>query len=130
MARLEGAAVVKKRLRLIRVNVAEAIEAELDDAANELLRDSRDLAPQLTGEMIRESGVDSDDRKDVFRRSVFYNLDYSVKQHEGFFNPGPVTSTKPGAGRKYLQRPFDAQKRQLIKRLGRQVERAIRLSLR
>jgi hypothetical protein len=130
MAEVTGQKVIKKRLRLIRINVVERLQTEMDEAAEDLLQQSRDLAPQLTAEMIRRSGVSRDDEPALFRRSVFYSLPYAVTQHEGFFNPGPVTSTKPGAGRKYLQRPFDAQKRQLLVRLQRELERALRLSLR
>lgn len=130
MAVVRGRAVIKKRLGLIRRNVRDAVAAELDDIAEDLLNASRALAPQLTGQMILTSGIDSDDSDDSLRRSVFYVETYAPIQHEGFFDPGPVTAQKPGAGRKYLQRPYNRMRPGIPKRLGRAVERALRNSLR
>ena len=130
MAVVRGRKVIKKRLGLIRRNVRDALAAELDDIADDLLDASRALAPQLTGLMILTAGTDKDDSGETLRRSVFYSEDYAPIQHEGFFNPGPVTASKPGAGRKFLQRPYNQMRPGIPKRLGRAVERALRNSLR
>ncbi|MCP4497732.1 MAG: hypothetical protein GY825_13250 [Phycisphaeraceae bacterium] len=119
-------------MRTIQRNVNDGIAAVMDEAADDLLRRSRDLAPQLTSEMVDTAATDKKDarRRGVFRRSVYYTVDYAVYQHEGTYNPGPVTRGKPGAGRKFLQRPFDAQKAELIVRISRSIERTLRLSVR
>jgi hypothetical protein len=129
---VEGADVIAKRFRLLARGVTEAIEDEMNDVAEELLSDSRDLSPQLTGALIASSGVDSLDRRrdGEFIRSIFYDTPYAVAQHEGSFNPGPITRQKPGAGRKYLQRAYDAKKRKIIERIGRRTEQAMRFVLR
>ncbi len=130
MPRVTGGAVIRKRLKIIQRNTRAAISSELDDTAKDLLAVPILLAPQLTGAPIKSGGIDSESGKDFTRRSVFYTEDYAVIQHEGFFNPGPVTATKAGAGRKYLQRPFNAARREIPARIGRAVERSLRLTLR
>lgn len=127
---LTGDEVVIRKLDRIRKAVADEIRDEFDDIANDILSDSRDIAPQLTGLLIASSGVDSGDRRDRFARSIFYDTPYAVIQHEGNFNPGPITSQKPGAGRKYLQRAYEARRPEIVQRLGRATERALRLALR
>ncbi len=130
MAVVSGQRVIARKIRRIQAAVRQEIEEELNDIANDVLSDSRDIAPQLTGLLIRSSAVDEDDSEDVFVRSVFYDTDYAVIQHEGDFNPGPITVQKPGAGRKYLQRAYEALRPQMVNRLGRATERALRLALR
>lgn len=130
MAVLTGDDVVIKKLERIRAGVNAAVKEELSDIANDILSDSRDIAPQLTGLLIASSGVDTGDRRDRFARSIFYDTPYAVIQHEGVFNPGPITVQKPGAGRKYLQRAYEARRPQMVNRLGKAVERALRLALR
>ncbi len=130
MAEVKGGDAIRRRLRLISKNVVSFIGAEMDDIAQEILEESRRNAPQLTGRMIATAGWDKEDFADAFRRSVFYREDYAVFQHEGFFNPGPITATKPNAGRKFLQRAYTARVRGLPARIGRAVERSLRVSLR
>lgn len=130
MAVVSGQRVIARKIRRIQTAVRQEIEEELNDIANDVLSNSRDIAPQLTGLLIRTSAVDEDDSEDVFVRSVFYDTDYAVIQHEGDFNPGPITIQKPGAGRKYLQRAYEALRPQMVNRLGRATERALRLALR
>lgn len=129
-ARVTGVEDAKKNMRRAVEAAREAVEQEFDDYADEILQRSNDLAPQLTGQMIRNSGTDKDDGPNRFVRSVFYLDNYAVFQHEGRFNPGPITIAKPGAGRKFLQRPYDASKREFVVRLGRAIERSLRQSLR
>lgn len=130
MATVTGGKAIRNRLGLIEKNVRRQISDELDDIAQEILVESRRLAPQLTGRMIASSGTDKDDRPQRFRRSIFYDIDYAVFQHEGFFQPGPVTIAKDGAGRKFLQRPYEKKRRDLIRRIGVATERGLRVSLR
>lgn len=127
-----GGDVIRRRLRVIQRAVNETIVDGMDDFAKDVLRQSRDLAPQLTGLMIRTSDVDSDDNRALgtFRRSVFYEQVYAIWQHEEVFNPGPITSTKPGAGPKFLRRAYDFQRAIHVPRIGKRVGRALRLSLR
>ena len=127
-----GGAAIKLRLALIRRNVNDAVEGGMDDLSKRILSKSRNFAPQLTGRMIRESDVASLDSRSLgtFRRAVFYSVDYAVFQHEGEFNPGPITASKPAAGRKYLSRAFDQEVNAGVRKIGRDVERAIRISVR
>ena len=125
-----GGDIIRRRLRVIRRAVNEAIETGMDDLAKDILSMSRDLAPQLTGLMIRTSGVDDDDSRDRFRRSIFYEQPYAIWQHEEFFNPGPITSAKPGAGPKFLSRAFNFHAQRGITNIGRRVQRSLRAVLR
>ena len=83
MAVVSGQRVIARKIRRIQTAVRQEIEEELNDIANDVLSNSRDIAPQLTGLLIRSSAVDEDDTEDVFVRSVFYDTDYAVIQHEG-----------------------------------------------
>lgn len=127
-----GVDVIKQNLARIQKAVSEALQEEITDIAEEILSDSRDICPQLTGALIASADIDEEDSLlfGVFKRSIFYDTPYAIKQHEGDFNPGPITRQKPGAGRKYLQRAFDAKKRQAVARIGRRTEQTLRLVLR
>ena len=125
-----GEKAILRRLDRIQAAVREAVEEELNDIAEDVLSNSRDICPQLTGRLIRSAGVDSADREDIFVRSVFYDTPYAVIQHEGNFNPGPITAQKPDAGRKYLQRAYEAMRPTMVKRIGNRTEQALRLVLR
>lgn len=127
MPRLKGKAELKIRLRQIERAVQAAMEQKLDEQADDALEQSHALAPQLTAEMIDTSGV----RKirvgrDRFRRIIFYTVPYAPIQHEGFFNPGPVTRSKPGAGRKFLLRAMAQNRARYVREMGRTIERAVR----
>ena len=135
MAAVEGGAAIRRRLRIISKNVGRFIDDEMDDIAQEILAESRKLAPQDTGKMISTAGWDKDDTLESFRRSVFYKEDYAPIQHEGLIRgrpiqPGPGTRSKPGAGRKFLQRAYNAKVRDIPRRVGKAVERGLRVSLR
>lgn len=127
---VSGQVVILRNLTRIRIGVNEAIEAELSEIANDVLTNSRDICPQLTGRLIRSAGIDSADREDIFVRSVFYDTPYAVIQHEGVFNPGPVTASKPGAGRKYLQRAYEALLPEMQLRISKRTELALTQLLR
>lgn len=126
---------IERNLRRIERAAVDAMNDALEDAAGVVLSQARDFAPQLTGQLIRDSGVSAVRRGRsrgglrVKTFSVFFGAGpsraYAVLQHEGVFSPGPVTSAKPGAGRKYLSRAFDKHKRRLIRTIGHEVERAL-----
>ena len=128
----DSVAAIKRRLGLIQRNVRDALNGAMDDAAEEVLSLSNDLAPQDSGDMIdpENAGVDKETTRDTFRRSVFYLLAYAVWQHEEFFNPGLTTAAKPRAGRKFLQRAFNERGSILITKIGREIERTLRITLR
>jgi len=126
---LTGRRQVQKNIdRAIKAALA-GLEDEQQGAAEETLSDSRDLAPQLTGLMINTAGTRVDRQKNLITHTVFYSEEYALYQHEGFFNPGPVTALKPNAGRKFLSRALDAKRRLFIERFRRRVEREIRQAL-
>lgn len=127
---LSGAKRMRENLRRAVEGVRAGLRDELDAIAKELLQESRNLAPQLSGRMIRTAGIGRRDTATRFRRSVFYRERYALFQHEGFYNAGPITRAKPGAGRKFLQRPFEARRRADIDRLGRRIARELRQALR
>ena len=127
-----GGALIRARLAFIRRAVDEAISQGMDDFADDVLSMSRDLAPQLTGLMIRTSGVSKDDSRSLgrFRRSIFYEQVYAIWQHEETFNPGPVTSSKPGAGPKFLSRALAFHRVRGQREIGRRIQRTLRTVLR
>lgn len=136
MARVGGRKVIVQRLAIIRRNVLAELQDELDDQAQDLLEESQRRAPQLTGALVLTAGTDSEDNRASgrLRRTVFYREEYAIYQHEGYFNPGPISTEKLGGsfaiGRKYLQRPFDELAPGFKKRSAVAVERALRLTLR
>lgn len=129
-------AALRRRLDRVRSNVFDELAAELEDQAGLTLAKSNDNAPQLTGQMQATAGVQVDSRKSagVVRAVVYYTERYALYQHEGVYNPGPVTTIKlgptRGIGRKFLQRALDERREQITVQCGRAVERALRLSLR
>jgi hypothetical protein len=131
-----GVEAVKRRLRAIRTAVFYSLEAQLRASGAAVLSDSHDLAPQLTGLMIATSGVDVQSNRSQLsvRAVVFYQQRYALYQHEGYYNPGPITSVKLGPtyaiGRKFLQRALDRNRDDIVRDMGRSVERALRLTLR
>lgn len=135
-ARVKGLAAVTRRLQRVERAAYDALVEGLRDEAEIVLARSRDLAPQLTGQMIRNSGVRVQAHRatQTIQVAVFYDEPYAVKQHEGYFNPGPITSVKLGPsfaiGRKFLTKAIDERRQQLVAQVGRRVERALRLTLR
>lgn len=134
--RVSGADVVRRRLRQLRRNAFDALETEVRQQCEITLARSRDLAPQLTGLMIHDSHVTMDSRRSSgsIRAVIHYDQPYAVFQHEGVYNPGPVTSVKLGAqrgiGRKFLQKALDERREQMVVQCGRALERALRSTLR
>lgn len=129
---VRGGDLIRRRLLIIRRAVDDAIVEGMDELAENVHSLSKDLAPQLTGLMIRTSDISKDDSRSGgrFRRSIFYEQPYAVWQHEEVFNPGPVTQTKPGAGPKFLSRALDFHKIRGQARIGKRISRALRIVLR
>lgn len=131
-----GVADIRRRMDVIRRNVRDALEAEVKVQADATLALSRNLAPQLTGYMIASSTVTNETRAsaDLIAARITYPAPYALYQHEGTYNPGPVTAAKlgptRGIGRKFLQKALDQRREEIIVRCGRAVERALRISLR
>lgn len=105
----------------------DAFREQSQENADELLSDAIDLAPQLDNKLI-ESGLvkfirQGDDR---FFHIVGFDIIYAVRRHEDFYEPGPVTAGKPGAGRKFLSRPFMKKRKLFEKRIKNAIERRLR----
>lgn len=111
-----GAGLIKLKL----TKLSKVTRAKLPHGMNmisaDLLQRSADLAPILSGDLIRSGDVKSEDRGGVFKRLVTYGTDHAIFTHEGEYNLGPISSQKPPSsdgpiGRKYLVRPFDIHRR-------------------
>lgn len=131
---VKGAAVIRRRMRLITRNVREEVAVGLDAAAEDLRRRAQGLAPQLEGDLIGSAKIRQKGRKDVVSRTIYFDSPYAVVRHEDFYNLGPVSSVKKspdGAiGRKYLSRPFEANQRRYTREIGESIDRALRQSVR
>lgn len=134
---VKGVDLILHRLEIIKRNVEDAAMQELDDIANELLKASRDAAPRDTDRMIGEAETDNDDRRAAgsFARSVYYNVEYAIYQHELVYRPGEKTArhlgtSRPGAGRGFLLRPYLKLRPDIPKRLQRVGRKAIAQSVR
>ncbi len=121
-------------MRLIVRNVRAEVAQALDEASEDLLSRGRQLAPQLSGQLIASGAITGRRTRDVVSRIVFFEAPYAVVRHEDFYNLGPISSVKSSPdgpiGRKYLQRPFEAHSGTYQKMIGAAVRRGIRLSLR
>lgn len=127
---VRGAEAVRKSLSSIRKAGVEATFNELEVIAVGVLARSDALAPELTGELRLSGEVVTTKRGTGREVAVVYgrsgpSKDYALVQHEGFFNPGPITRTKPGAGRKYLSRAYAEQVPKLLREMGLGVKASI-----
>lgn len=124
---VKGRAQAVKNIRRLTREAIDAFEDQNLKNAEELLSDAIDLAPQLLGDLV-ESGVVERVRgnKFLFTDVVGFNTPYAVRRHEDFYQPGPTTAGKPGAGRKYLSRPFNKKKKVFEKRIKNAIERRLR----
>ncbi len=115
----------------------------MDKNAEDLLSRAVALSPQLTSELLGSGAIDSDDPRGsaggVFVRTVHFGSGesepYALKMHEGTYNLGPVSRSKPPTGdgpigRKFLQRPYDRHKQRYIKEIARITELSIQRSIR
>ena len=124
---VKGRAQAVKNMRRLTREAIDAFEDQSQKNAEELLSDSIDLAPQLSNDLIESALVQRVRRgKFLFIDFVGYNIIYAVRRHEEISTPGPVTAGKPGAGRKFLSRPFNKKKKVFEKRMKNAVERRLR----
>ena len=116
-----------KNMRRLTREAIDAMEDQNLKNAEELLSDAIDLAPQLSGDLIDSANVQFvRQNKGLFIHFVGFNTPYAVRRHEDVYNPGPITRQKPGAGRKYLSRPFNKKRKVFEKRLKNAIERRLR----
>jgi hypothetical protein len=126
-----GVMKAKTRLKKLRAKVVQAVQDQMQENAEVLLEDARKLAPELTRDLVNSgevSGLDNRARG-IFQRRVSFDTPYAVRWHEERFNPGPITSTKPGAGRKYLTRAFNANKRRFQSRIAKTVTATVKIQV-
>lgn len=129
-----GGAVVRRRMRAMVKNVKAEVSEAMDNAAEDLLSRGRQLAPQLTGELIGSGGIRKRRATDIISREVFFAAPYAVVRHEDFYNLGPISSVKRSTdgpvGRKYLSRPLEIHRARYHREVRDAMRRGIRLSLR
>ena len=128
---ISGADAVRKNLKAIQNAVFDAIENELEEQGKIVLNKANEVAPQDTGEMIATSIVTKDSNRAALQIvvAIAYVVTYAILQHERVYNPGPITATKigkrRGAGRKWFEKKFTELRPEIIKQVGRAVERAL-----
>lgn len=131
---VHGGAAIRRRMRLIRRNVKAEVVRELDDAADDLLLRARGLAPQLSGDLIASGIIKKRRAREAVSRTIFFDSPYAVVRHEDVYNLGPISSVKASPdgpiGRKYLSRPFEANRRRYEEGIRDAMRRAMRQSLR
>jgi len=111
-ARVLGADLVRERITSLSERCKVGVRHGLNLVSADLLERSANLAPILTGELIRSGRVIARrPSKDVYKSTVAYGTDYAVYMHYGHYNLGPISRTKPPTedgpvGRMFLARPF------------------------
>lgn len=122
-----GTAQAIRNIRRLTREAKDAFVTQTRENAEELLSDAIDLAPQKTNALI-ESGLvkfikQGDDR---FFFIVGFDIIYAVRRHEEISVPGDITAGKPGAGRKFLSRPYNKKRKLFEKRTKNAIERRLR----
>ena len=117
-----------RTIRAITKETPKEVGPAITRQANILRGRAVALAPELTRKMILSSKVTKRSTRSREIRVISFDTEYAVAQHEGRFNPGPITAVKSptqdgAAGRKYLSRPFE----NLVREQG--VEKAIAKAL-
>lgn len=129
-----GAAAISRRLKIIERNARREMLQALDDAADDLLSRARQLAPQLSGDLIDSGHIRKRGSKHLVSRTIVFDECYAVRRHEDYYQLGPISATKSSPdgpiGRKFLERPFDMHKDRYYEEQGKAVARALRQSLR
>lgn len=134
--RSSGLRDLERRFKAMSRAAFDDVAQTMEDEAEIVLARSRDLAPQLTGDMIAHSDVlvRKNQSRGELRVTVEYDEPYALFQHEGYYNPGPVTRAKLGdqfaIGRKFLSRAFEERREHIVRNAGRALERALRTTLR
>lgn len=125
-----GAGLIVKRLYAITDNMTKGAQHGLNLASADLLERSADLAPVLTGDLIRSGRVKrTRPAKGRWVNVVSYGTDHAVFTHFSHYNLGPVSRRKPPTedgpiGRLYLLRPFNRHARQYKKFIIDEAEKA------
>lgn len=105
---------------------AAAMDA-LEDGADGVLTESKEEVPHATGTLMRSGTVTRDDKRN--RVYVSYSTPYAVRQHEDLTlrHPDP-TNPISSAGRKakYLEDPFNRNKRKILRRAELRVKKALK----
>lgn len=116
-----------RNIRRLTREAKDAFVTQTRENAEELLSDAIDLAPQLNNDLI-ESGLVKFIKSggDRFFFIVGFDIIYAVRRHEEVYQPGPVTRGKPGAGRKFLSRPYNKKRKVFEKRIKNAIERRLR----
>ncbi|MCP4868278.1 MAG: hypothetical protein GY898_06120 [Proteobacteria bacterium] len=129
-----GAAAISRRMKIIERNARREMIHQLDENADDLLSRARQLAPQLSGELIESGTIRKRGSRKLVSRTIVFTACHAVRRHEDFYQLGPISSTKSSPdgpiGRKFLERPFEAHKDDYYKSQGAAVARALRQSLR
>lgn len=131
---VHGGSAIRRRLRVIVRNVRAEVAEQLDQAAEDLLLRARQLAPQLSGELIDAGDIAGRQTRDVVSRTIFFDSLYAVVRHENVYNLGPISSVKSSPdgpiGRKFLQRPFETHRERYQRDIVHGLRRALLQSLR
>jgi len=133
---LIGGDQVLRRLERYRKKVTtQTVPVTLNAGALAILEASINLAPVLTGDLIRSARIARPKpAPGATSRIISYGVDYAEKQHEDTsLNPGPVTREKPATvdgppGPKYLERPFRRLAPEIRKRLAAETKRDARVA--
>lgn len=89
-------------------------EQALNDLGNNILRESRDIAPIDTG-LLRKTSKNTKTGK--LERTISYNTPYAVRMHE---HP-EYNFQSPGEG-KYLEKPIMQHKSTMLRDLQKKIE--------
>lgn len=129
-----GAELIKKNLEKVLRGTGRGIARGLDLVAADLLQRSADLAPILTGDLIRSGRVIRKGAisRGTISRTVSYGTGHAVFAHEevtpaGSFGLGPISRIKDQSARPadgpigghFLLRPFLLHKNRYIKFLNK-----------
>lgn len=132
VVRVLGADLLNRRLAAFAKRIPEVgVTRGLDLSAADLLERSANLAPILTGDLIRSGRIIRQRRgRGRIVRIISYGTDHAVFTHEGFYRLGPVSSRKPATsdgpvGRKYLERPFRIHSKRYVELIRSEAEKAI-----
>ena len=129
-AKVLGAELIRKRLdRMVR-NSRGTVGSDMDLIASDLLERAANLAPVLTGDLIRSGRILRRPGRNI-RRIVSFGTDHAIFTHEGHYNLGMISRQKPATedgkvGRKYLSRPLVRNQKAYIQLVARR--QALRLA--
>jgi hypothetical protein len=133
--RVLGAGLIAGRLAGLARVAGTGAARGLTLVAADLLQRSADLAPILTGDLIRSGRViPSRPAKDVIRRTVAYGTDHAIFTHFATYNLGPISITKPPTedgpiGRLYLQRPYERHRERYGKFIVAEARKAMEVAV-